>query len=190
MIMKLYRGLLVSCGRNLERATASEIVYALQTKLDLNQRGVYARLTGISGLVTVKIPKSISVLNVVEELRKLDEEGPFFIHALKIKPIDTVINADLELMKDTIPKLIMDMVGTYRISPQKRHTSFSTSVIIEAAASVIPNKVDLTNYDWELLIEVVGRHMGLTAAPRGYVFSTHKALSQTEQTDWFLPEDD
>ncbi|RMG33729.1 MAG: hypothetical protein D6732_11520 [Methanobacteriota archaeon] len=184
--MQLNRGLLVSCGRNLERAAASEMVHVLKEKLDMPSSKLRARPIGISGLINVRLEKSVSILETIKELIALEEDGPYFMHVLKIKPIDEVIPADLETMKEIIPKLIEGYEGSYKVVAKKRHSSLSTSIIIEAAASVVPNPVDLTNNRWELIIEVVGNKMGLAAAPKGYIYSTLKSREPPKKEDWFL----
>ena len=187
-LMQLNRGLLVSCGRNLERATASEMVHVLKEKIDIPGSKLRARPIGISGLVSVKLDRSIQILETIDKLKKLEEDGPYFMHVLKIKPIEEVIPADLELMKETIPRLVDGYKGSYKVVAKKRHSPFSTNIIIEAAASVISNPVDLTNNRWELIIEVVGNKMGLAAAPKGYVFSTLKSRDQSKNDGWFLED--
>ncbi len=188
--MHLHRGLLVSCGRNLERAASSEIVHAITEKLEIPKRKVSARPVGISGLVTVRLSKDLSPLEIIEGLKKLDENTPYFIHVLKIKPIEKVIPADLELMKEQIPDLIDGFDGSYKVTAKKRHSSISTDVIIDAAASIVPNPVDLTKYEWELVIEIVGNKMGLAAVPSGVIYSTQKSKEKRKADHWFLENQD
>jgi tRNA acetyltransferase TAN1 len=51
---------------------------------------------------------------------------------------------------------------TFRITLEKRFTQTRTQDIIEAAAANIKRKVDLSNPDNIILIEVVGRSTGLS----------------------------
>lgn len=180
----------MSCGRNLERAASSEMVHVLKEKLEIPGSKIRARPVGISGLVNVKLSKDLSPLEIIDDLRKLEETTPYFMHVLKVKPIETVIDADLEMMKEKIPELIEGYSGPYKVVAKKRHSSFSTSVLIEAAASIIDQPVDLTNNKWELIIEVVGNKIGLAAAPKGYIFSTMKSREPPKDDDWFLEDPD
>ena len=53
------------------------------------------------------------------------------------------------------------MEGSYRIKISKRHTEMRSEILIDAAASVITNKVDLVTYRWQFLIEIIGKPYGV-----------------------------
>ncbi len=185
--MKLFQGILVSCNRHLERACIAEINYTLIQKLGLKKSDIRSHLTGISGLVNIEF-KELDPTPVVKQMAELEVEEEYYVHTLKIKPVQKSIAADYEEMKEHIPDLVKDKQGSYRITITKRHTSMKKAILIDAAASVIDNPVDLSNYDWELLIEIIGDRMGLSAVDRGTVYSTKKAFEEKSQDNWFLDD--
>lgn len=190
-LMRLYRGLLASSNRGLERACMSELAYTLEKKLAIPRKQFKLYTTLISGLINIKLADELDVKEVMRQLQMLEnEDQSYYINTLKIKPITKVIATDLEEMKACIPEVIEGMQGSFRITLKKRHNQIDSDIIIEAAGSVISNPVDLSNYDWELLIEILGDKMGLCAAPHSMVFSTKKAFEQAEvEDDWFLDDD-
>lgn len=186
--MKLFRGLLVSCARNLEKACMSEMLYTMVEHLEMSRSKVKAHMTGISGLVSIRIDKAIEIEPVVRKLIQLDKDTPFFIHTLKIRPIEKVIEADYEGMRDEIPDLVEGMEGKFRITVAKRHSNMSSSMIIEAAAPLITNEVSLDHPDWDFAVEIIGNKMGLSAISSDLVYSTQKAMMENESDDWFLDD--
>ena len=187
MRMKIFQGILVSCNRYTERACIAEISYTLSHKLGIKKSEYRSHLTGISGLVSIAF-KELNPLELVRRMAELEDEEEYYVHTLKIKPVQRSLDADYESMKEVISELVKDMEGSYRITINKRHTSMKKDILIDAAASIIENPVNLHNYDWELLIEVIGDKMGLSAVRRGGIYSTKKAYETNSKDDWFLDE--
>jgi tRNA acetyltransferase TAN1 len=51
---------------------------------------------------------------------------------------------------------------TYRITIEKRNSDISSSQIISQIADKIQNKVSLENYDWMILVEILGGVSGVS----------------------------
>ncbi len=185
---KLYRGLLVSCKRNFEKATSSEMFYTLSKELEIEPDYISARSTGISGLISVKLHSDVNLTELMENLIELETEKAYFIHTLKIKPVELIIPAELEALESHVVDNIVDSFeGSFKIEVSKRHTPLVSSDVISAIAKNIDNPVDLTNPDNLILIEVIGNKMGISVIPPHLVYSTnlvHEDSSESE--NWFL----
>ena len=186
--MKLFRGLLVSCNRNFENQCMSEMIYTLVERLGNPRKFVKAYKTGLAGLITMKIDDTIDLTSLIQNLKEIEDKEAYYVYTLKIKPINRICEADYEIMKEEIPEEVEKMTGTYRISVKKRYSSLKSDVLIDAAASLIDNKVDLTGFQWELMIEVVGNLLGLSAIKREGTISTLKSKEIRDVDLWFLDE--
>ena len=51
---------------------------------------------------------------------------------------------------------------SYRITIEKRNSSIISEEIITQIADKIPNKVSLKNYDWVVLVEILGSDTGVS----------------------------
>ncbi len=186
-MLNYYRGLLLGCRRNLERACASEMKYTLINHLGYSKDQIKIGRTGISGLVSIKVPEDVNPVDTLRKLSELETETPFFVHTLKIRPIQMVLQTNLEEMKSMVKQLSEGFEGNYKVVVEKRHTSLDKAIIIDAAASVIEQNVDLSNPDWVVLIEVVGSKMGLSVGASPLIYSTDVAkVPNDTDTGWFL----
>lgn len=184
--MPLFRGLLVSCPKNHEQSAGSEIFYSLTEKIGLTPEHVSVQETRISGLLTVKIDPSVDLNPVVEQLQELDQDEPFFLHCLKIRPVHKVVTS-IEELEEGIKSMTLPS-GSFRVQVNKRHSPIKSMDIITPVASLIDQKVDLSNPDWEVLIEIVADKIGYAIITPDLMFSTQLAFHDPEQevTNWFL----
>jgi tRNA(Ser,Leu) C12 N-acetylase TAN1 len=142
-------------------------------------------MVGISGIVMIRVT-DLDLMEIMSKIAQLETTEAYFIHTLKIRPIQHVIPADYQALKDLVAKMFEGIIGTYRISVEHRHTQMQSDVIIDAAASVIPNKVSLKNFDWELWIQVVANEVGVSLLPRNGIYSTREAFEVSSSTAWYL----
>jgi tRNA acetyltransferase TAN1 len=184
--MKLFPGLLVSCPRNLEKACISEMIYTLVEHLNYSRKHIKAHLTGITGLVNIRLEQPIDIDETLQKLIDLEADSAFYVHSLKIKPIQKVVHASYEDLRENIPELVAKMEGAFKIEVAKRHTNMSSSMIIEAVASLISNPVNLSKPDWTILIEIIGDKAGISVIKPKFIYSTKKAKLIQEPDDWFL----
>lgn len=191
--MPLYPGLLISTKRNFEASASSEIHYALTEKLGIERSAIHVKNTGISGLITVKI-KGNDILEVTSKLKELEKEKEttFFMHCLKIKPIQFVFKYENDITifgNQVTDHFITDEVSTtYKVEVEKRHSKLKSIDIIEQIAKVIPNPVNLDNPEWILLIEIISDRIGMSRITPNMIFSTGQAFDQQkkEVENWFL----
>lgn len=187
--MPLYPGLLISTERNGEKSASSEIHFVLTNKLDINEHLFRVRWTRVSGLVTVKLDDSLNGHQLIRKMMDLEKEEPYFMHCLKIRPVDRVIPAEIEKVVTAIEAEKIDRQGSFRITVNKRHTPLSSMDLIEPIAELFGDyEVDLEQPDWEIWIEVVADQLGYAIIEPELVFSTDLAYVDDDEnvTNWFL----
>ena len=139
----------------------SEILYLLKEKL--GDDSAVARKTGVRGLIAAKT--SLEPREVINKFRTILQERPYeFRYALRIIPVEKVVRTDLEEIKsasETIAAGIWE-TETFRVTVEKRFTCLHAQDFIEAVATGIERKVNLSNPDRILLVEVVGGWTGLS----------------------------
>jgi tRNA acetyltransferase TAN1 len=139
----------------------SEILYLL--KEQLGDDSAVASKTGVRGLIAAKT--SLEPREVIGKFRAILKERPYeFRYALRIIPVEKVVRTDLEEIK-LASATIAAGIGeneTFRVTVEKRFTSLHAQDFIEAVATGIQRKVNLSNPDRILLVEVVGGWTGLS----------------------------
>jgi tRNA acetyltransferase TAN1 len=151
---------LATTSRGNEGYARSELRYLLEKVGDPTAT---VERTGISGLITIKT--SLDPIEAVEKLRTLLRERPYeFRYTLRVIPIEIVVPTGL----DQVQRAVVDLgskIGeseTFRVTVEKRFSGTATKDIIEAAANVIKRKVNLSEPDKIVLIEVVGGLTGVS----------------------------
>ena len=84
---------------------------------------------------------------------------------LKIRPIESVIAADLEEIKQVCSKLAEMKISkdeTFRVTLERRFTDIARDDLITSAASNIDRKVDLKQADKIVFIEVLEDSVGIS----------------------------
>jgi tRNA acetyltransferase TAN1 len=76
-------------------------------------------------------------------------------------------------MRESIKELSsrIQELQTFRITVEKRHSQISSVDIIHGMASEISRKVDLSNPDWIVLVEVIQNVAGLSVIRPYHIFS-------------------
>ena len=152
--------LLVTTSRGNEGDACSEFWYLLG---EIGDSAPTVDKTGISGLIAVKT--ALNPFEVIEKLRKILHDRPYeFRYSLRIIPIEKVVRTDLGEIRRAA-KDLSSKIGeneTFRVTVEKRFTEASTRDIVEAAAANVEKKVDLSNPDKILLVEVVGGFTGVS----------------------------
>lgn len=152
--------LLATTSRGNEGYACSELSYLVE---EIGDSTPTVDKTGVSGLIAAKT--AFNPFDVIEKLRKILLERPYeFRYTLRIIPIEKVVHTDLSEIQRTAIELSSKIgeAETFRVTLEKRFTEIPTQDIIEAAAANIERKVDLTNPDKILLIEVIGRLTGVS----------------------------
>src|SRR4030043_123660 len=118
--------------------------------------------TGIKGVIVGKT--ALNPVETIEKFRGILKERPYeFRYALRIIPVEKVVRTDLDEIKRAAKELAAKIGEneTFRVTVEKRFTSFHSRDFIEAAATGIQNKDDLDNPGKILLIEVLGGLTGM-----------------------------
>ena len=139
----------------------SEILYLL--KEQLGDDSAVASKTGVRGLIAAKT--SLDPCEVIGKFRSILQERPYeFRYALRIIPVEKVVRTDLEEIKSASATIAAGIGEneTFRVTVEKRFTSLHAQDFIEAVATGIQRKVNLSNPDRILLVEVVGAWTGLS----------------------------
>jgi len=171
MLMKEFN-LLVTTARGSEEDACSEIWYLIG---DMGDREVKVDKTGITGLVAAKTV--LDPFNVIEKLRAILKERPYeFRYTLRVIPIEKVVRTDPTEIRQAVTELASKIGAdeAFRVTVEKRFTSTPTKDIIEVAAANIQRKVDLTNPNKIVLIEVVGGFTGVSIIKPADILSTMK----------------
>lgn len=153
--------LIATTARGNERAMVNEILFLLKDELgDVEAK---AAKTRIRGLIVAKT--SLDPLEVMEKFRGILAERPYtFRYALRIVPIQRVVQTDLEQIKKASLEMA-EKIGenqSFRVTVEKRFTELHSRDIIEAAAGDIKRKVDLHSPDLVLQIETLGALTGIS----------------------------
>ena len=153
--------LIVTTSRGNERAMCNEMLFLLKDQLGDSE--AQTAKTKIRGLIVAKT--SLDPIAVIEKFRSILKERPYeFRYALRILPIQKVVQTDLEEIKKASAELALKIGEneTFRVTIEKRFTTLHTKDLIEAAVGDVKNKADLENPDKILLIEVLGALTGMS----------------------------
>jgi tRNA acetyltransferase TAN1 len=104
----------------------------------------------------------------------LKEEPWRFRYVLRILPIEKVTKAEIDIIRKCSREISerIPPSQTFRITIEKRHNSMKSIDLIRAIASDIERKVDLSNPDWIVLVEIIQNVAGLSVIKPHQVFSS------------------
>lgn len=164
--------LLVSTSRGYEKHANSELRFLFEK---MGETSPSIERTGISGLIAAKT--NVDAIEAVRQFRAILLESPYeFRYILRIIPIEKVVHTDLELIQRAVAEL-SPKIGedeTFRVTVEKRFTTAHTKDIIEKVAVNVKRKVNLTQPDKIILIEIVGGLTGVSIAKPEDVLSVLK----------------
>jgi tRNA acetyltransferase TAN1 len=153
--------LIATTARGNERAMINEILFLLKDQLGDSE--AKAAKTRIRGLIVAKT--SQDPVEVMEKFRGILSERPYeFRYALRIVPVQRVVQTDLEKIKEAALELAQGIgeAQSFRVTVEKRFTEMHSRDIVEAAAGDIKRRVDLHSPDWVLQIETLGALTGVS----------------------------
>ncbi len=120
----------------------------------------------IKGIVTAE-----TTLDPIEAIMKLREhmtaEVDRYDKLFRVFPVVAKVPSEVDAIVEEVQKQVgvMKPGDKFRITLEKRETEFRSMEIIEPVAAVIENEVDLSNPDWVILIEMMGKTTGVTIMP-------------------------
>ncbi|MCD6591474.1 MAG: THUMP domain-containing protein [Thaumarchaeota archaeon] len=161
--------LIVTTARGQENLAVIELEDLLKSFGDESPE---VSITSVAGLLTAKT--SLDPFQIVEQVRKIMEEEPWRIGSLmRVIPVEEVVNSNIDEIAKAVERLASKIPEdqSFRITIEKRHTSLSSSEIIETAAKNVNRRVDLKNPDWIILIEIIGAYTGISVLKPDQVLS-------------------
>jgi tRNA acetyltransferase TAN1 len=164
--------LLITTRRGNEVQVCSEVWYLLG---EAGDDAPVVDKTGISGLVTART--SLSPFIAIDRLRTILSEQPSeFRYTLRVIPIQKVVKSNVSLIKEAARDVLVRIKEgeTFRITIEKRHTSISRRELVKEVASIVEKRVNLTNPDKIIAIEIVGKFTGISALNPSEIISTSK----------------
>jgi tRNA acetyltransferase TAN1 len=173
--------LLISTPRMHENDGCSEIWYLLN---EIGDHEPSVEKSDITGLIVAKT--ILDPFRVIKEFRRLLKERPEeFMYALRVVPIEAVVPTRLEEVRKAGLELSMRIKEseTFRVTVEKRHTSLSSTEIVEAIADGINQRVDLHKPDKIVLVEVLGSLTGVSVIEPEDVLSVAKEKMRLDLCD-------
>jgi len=165
--------LLVTCGRNLESETETEIRKILN-ECGSDEPEIYK--TDMRVILFVNTNTDTS--KIIDWIKTKVNEEPWSIrYCLRVIPIQAVTDTDIEKIKQNAQKLknIIQKNDSYRITVEKRNSNVSSKEIITEVANLFSNKVSLDKPDWIILIEVLGNKTGISILKNDTIFSLDRS---------------
>jgi len=163
--------LIVSTYRHREEDAQEELHDILDLFGDPNPE---SEITPFVGILTGRT--TLEPFQVVNKAKELVHDEPWHIrYLLRIIPIEcTFSETGLDSIKNAAKKLSSKMqeFETFRITVKRRNALLCSSDIIRNVGSVIDNRVDLENPDWVILVEIIGKMVGVSVLRPYDIFSS------------------
>ena len=163
---------ITTCSRHLEEDACDEIAEIIQELGDDSPRIGKSSFSGI-----IWIDTSIDPFFVISEIKKIILDEPWrtrYCH--RFIPVRQITSTGLEniveMVRDQIK--VMKDTDTYRITIEKRGSDVSSKELIDSIADIIPNKVSLESYDWNVMIQIMGGVTGISILKDEDIISTLK----------------
>jgi len=151
--------LIITCSRNHEYETQEEIKQILN-QYKSNTYNII--ITKLSGILIVKT--DIDPMRVIQKIKNDVIAEPWSIrYCLRIIPIQDEVKTTIgDIIRVVLRLWNVDHQYKYRITIEKRNSALRTKEIISNIAKNIPNKVSLKNFDYEILIQILGEITGVS----------------------------
>ena len=163
---------MATCSRHLEEEACEEIAGIIQKLGDDHPRIGKSSFSGI-----IEVDTKIDSLVVISEIKKIILDEPWRMrYCHRFIPINQTTSSTLENIEESVKNQIKVMkdTETYRITIEKRGSELSSQELIDYIANIIPNKVSLENYDWIVMIQIIGGITGISVLKEQDIISTLK----------------
>jgi tRNA acetyltransferase TAN1 len=133
----------------------------------------------IRGLITART--NLEPIEAIGRLRsELLENPEGFRVLLRVVPVETTMPTDIEVIVEAVHRLASKISEgeSFRVTLEKRRTHLRSREVIDAVAEVIDRRVDLEGYDWNVLIEIMGKTTGVSVIPRYGVLNVQKERAE------------
>ena len=164
--------LIITCSRNFEEEASNEISDILQI---LGDDKAAVKNSEFSGIVIVDT--SLDPFEAIDKIRKKILDEPWSIrYCHRFIPIHESTHTTLDAIVRSVQKHVNNMQAddSYRITIEKRGSELSSKEIINSIAEIIRNKVSLEEYDWNIMIEIIGNVTGVSVLKDQDIVSTLK----------------
>jgi len=164
--------LIITCSRHLEEEASNEISKILS---QLGDASYTIEISPFSGIITVTT--ALNPLLVVNEIRRIILDEPWSVrYCHRFIPIQETTETSTENIVRAVQNLLKMMKpdDTYRITIEKRGSHLSSKEVIDSIAKNIQNKVSLENFDWNVIVEILGITTGISVLKENSVVSTLK----------------
>ena len=163
--------LIVSTFRFREEDAADEALDLLDVFGDPEAE---AEITDVTGLILART--AMNPIDVVEKLKEVVASEPWEVrYILRVLPIEKIVAPELEDIQGAAGELAAARIGqdeSFRITVEKRHSHLHSAEIIDYVAEGIKRKVSLENPDWVVLVEIIGKHAGISVVRPNQIFSS------------------
>jgi tRNA acetyltransferase TAN1 len=156
----------------MEEEAVNEISKILQVLGDIEPK---VEIAAFSGIITANT--SLNPFEVVDKIRQKILDEPWTVrYCLRFIPIQETTSGEIDEIVKAVQKHVDQVKPTdsYRITIEKRGSDLSSKEIIGAIADSIHNKVSLEKFDWNVIIEVLGKIAGVSVLKEKDVVSTLK----------------
>ena len=164
--------LIVTCSRHLEEEASDEISKILAILGDAESKTEHSRFSGI-----VVVDTSLDPFQVVDRIRTRILDEPWSVrYCHRFIPIQESTRTTLDNIVTAVQKHAdcMQSGDSYRITIEKRGSEISTKELIDSIAGIVKNKVSLEEYDWNIMVEILGDMAGISILKDSYMVSTLK----------------
>lgn len=163
--------MIITCSRNNEFNAREEMKQVLD---QFKNHSYNITITKLSGILLIKT--SIDPKHVIELIKNKIILEPWSIrYCSRIIPIHNEVKTTvMEITNGVLKLLKLNKDDRYRITIEKRNSKISTKEIISKIAKNVPNKVSLTCFDYEIMIQIVGERTGITVEQPNSILSVLK----------------
>lgn len=156
----------------MEEEASGEILKVLSALGDPTARTGHSRFSGL-----VIVDTSLDPFQVVDRIRSRILDEPWSIrYCHRFIPIQESTKSELGEIVSAVQRHAgrMKPDEMYRITIEKRGTDLSTREIIDSIAKTVENKVSLEDYDWNIIVEILGDIAGISILKEDDIISTMK----------------
>ncbi len=162
--------LIVSTSRFNEEDAADEMLDLLDVFGDSDAE---MEITNVRGIIVGKT--AIDPVSIAEKLKVLVSSEPWEIrYVLRVLPVEKIVPATLEDIQGAAGSMASRIPSdaSFKILVEKRHSELHSREIIDYVAQQVQRKVDLENPDWLVLVEIIGKHAGVSVITPDKIFSS------------------
>lgn len=156
---------------NILATTEKITMSAASSQLWMNLRAIGDPEPKVSRSRIKGIVMAQTTLDPIEAIIKLREhmesQVERYDRLFRVFPIVARVPTEIEDIVEEVKRQagVIKEGQKFRITLEKRETEFRSLEIIGPVAAVVPREVDLSNPDWVILIEIMGKMTGVSVMP-------------------------